>query len=164
GEDILPGTVVLRQARRLRPQDLGVLASIGVAPVPVVRRPTVSILVTGDELLPCDSKPEGFRIVDSNSVMLEALVERDGGTLHETRMIPDVPERIRSALRDTSADILLISGGSSVGKEDHAPRIVAELGELAVHGLALRPASPAGFGFLGKPAGGVAHESASLRD
>src|SRR5438132_923050 len=73
------GAVVFRAGRVLRPQDVGVLASLGASPVDVVRRPGVAILVTGDELLPCGAKPEGFRIVDSNSVMLEALVRRDGG-------------------------------------------------------------------------------------
>src|SRR5262249_30653144 len=71
GEAIEPGSVVLPAGRLLRPQDVGVLASVGAATVPVVRRPRVAVLITGDELLPCGSRPEGYRIVDSNSVMLE---------------------------------------------------------------------------------------------
>ena len=71
GEDIATGTVVLRAGRVLRPQDVAVLASLGATPVSVVSRPRVAILVTGDELLPCGAKPEGYRIVDSNSVMLQ---------------------------------------------------------------------------------------------
>src|ERR1051326_8367538 len=148
GEDIAPGTVVLMKGRVLRPQDVGVLASIGASPVAVIRRPKVSILVTGNELLPRGSKPAGFRIVDSNSVMIEALVRRDGGVVCRTDLIPDVPEQIAAALDDPRLDVILISGGSSVGKEDHAPRIVAERGELPVHGVALRPASPTGVGFI----------------
>ena len=148
GEDVAVGTVVLLAGRLLRPQDVGVLASLGVSPVSVVRRPTVAILVTGDELLPCGSRPEGARIVDSNSVMLAALVQRDGGLPETPQLLPDRPEIIRAALQSSAADVILISGGSSVGQEDHAPRILAELGELCVHGVALRPAAPAGFGFL----------------
>jgi molybdopterin molybdotransferase len=148
GEDIAPGTEVLPAGRILRPQDLGVLASIGASPVEVVRQPTVAILVTGDELLPCGSRPTGYRIVDSNSVMLAALVQRDGGRVERIVMVPDRREAVRQAILEAPADLLLLSGGSSVGKEDHAPQVLAELGELAVHGLALRPASPAGFGFL----------------
>jgi molybdopterin molybdotransferase len=152
GEDVSIGTCVLAAGRQLRPQDLGILASIGANPVWVVRQPNVAIVVTGNELLPCGSRPHGYNIVDSNSVMLAALVARDGGLAAAPHLIPDEPEQIRAAIESSSADILLISGGSSVGKEDHAPRIVAELGELVVHGVALRPASPAGFGFLaGKP-------------
>jgi molybdopterin molybdotransferase len=149
GEDIEPGTIVLRAGRVLRPQDVGVLASLGAAPVTVVRQPTVGLLVTGDELLPCGSKPEGYRIVDSNSVMLDALVHRDGGLPSPVRMIADRADTIQEALSSAAEDILLVSGGSSVGIEDHAPRVLAALGELCVHGVALRPASPTGVGFLG---------------
>src|SRR5207253_8847720 len=89
GEDVAEGTVVFRADRVLRPQDVGVLASLGASPVEVVRRPGVAVLVTGDELLPCGAKPEGFRIVDSNSVMLEALVRRDGGVPQTAPLVPD---------------------------------------------------------------------------
>jgi molybdopterin molybdotransferase len=152
GEDIEPGKSILASGRKLRPQDLGLLASIGVAKIPVVRRPRVDILVTGDELLPAGSRPEGHRSVDSNSVMLAALVERDGGLPHVAPIIPDRREAVREAIRLSAADVLLVSGGSSVGQEDHAPSVLRELGELPVHGIALRPASPTGIGFLeGRP-------------
>lgn len=152
GEDIEAGTVVLHAGRILRPQDLGVLASIGTARVPVIRRPTVALLITGDELLPCGSRPEGYRIVDSNSVMLQALVRRDGGIPQSCALIADSRPAVEAALVGAEADVVLVSGGSSVGKEDHAPRVLADCGELTVHGMALRPASPAGVGFLnGRP-------------
>jgi molybdopterin molybdotransferase len=148
GEDIEAGTVVLKAGRVLRPQDLGVLASLGATPVHVTRRPAVALLVTGDELLPCGSRPKGFQIVDSNSVMLAALVRRDGGIPSPALHLCDRYETVREALAKGSEDVVLVSGGSSVGVEDHAPRALAELGELSVHGLALRPASPTGIGFL----------------
>lgn len=149
GEDVEPGRTVLTAGRVLRPQDLGLLASLGVAEVAVVRRSRIDILITGDELLPVGSKPDGCRIVDSNSVMLAALVRRDGGEPRVAPLLPDRREVIREALLSSKADVLLISGGSSVGVEDHAPSLVAELGELPIHGVALRPASPTGIGFLG---------------
>lgn len=152
GEDIEPGAAVLSAGRVLRPQDVGVLASIGASPVAVVRQPRVDIIVTGDELLPCGAQPQGHRIVDSNSVMLEALVQRDGGVPRVLPLVPDRREAVQAAMTGSDADMLLVSGGSSVGQEDHAPRVLAEAGELAVHGVALRPASPAGVGFLrGRP-------------
>jgi molybdopterin molybdotransferase len=152
GEDVEAGGGVLRAGRLLRPQDAGLLASLGVSPVPVVRRPSVAVLVTGDELLPAGSRPEGFQIVDSNSVMLEALVRRDGGLPRPPLLLPDRREVVRAAFQQAGTDVLLVSGGSSVGQEDHAPQVLAELGELAVHGVALRPASPTGAGFLdGRP-------------
>ena len=150
GEDIEPGSVILRAGRQLRPQDLGVLASIGASPVAVVRRPSVAILITGDELLPCGSKPEGYRIVDSNSVMLAALLRRDGVQDVRIALLNDCYSIVKDALAAATEDMILISGGSSVGIEDHAPRVLAELGEIVAHGVALRPASPTGLGFLGK--------------
>ncbi len=149
GEDITVGAVVLHAGRVLRPQDAAVLASLGATPVSVVRRPRVAVIVTGDELLPCGSTPEGCRIVDSNSVMLEALARRDGGLPEILPLVPDRRDAVRAVIGGSDADVLLVSGGSSVGQEDHAPRVLAELGELTVHGVALRPASPAGVGFLG---------------
>ena len=154
GEDIRAGTRVLPVGRRLRPQDGGLLASIGVSSVACVRRPRVQLVITGDELLPPGSRPEGARIVDSNSVVLRALVERDAGEILPYSILPDRAELIRSTLEDSSADVLLVSGGSSVGQEDHAPRLVAELGRLDFHGIAMRPSSPTGIGRLSGGEGG----------
>jgi molybdopterin molybdotransferase len=110
----------------------------------------VQLLITGDELLPPGSRPEGPRIVDSNSVVLSALVERDGGSLLPFEILPDRVERIRAALSEPSADVVLVSGGSSVGEEDHAPRLLAEQGSLDFHGISMRPSSPAGVGRIGE--------------
>jgi len=149
GEDIRAGQVLLRAGRRLRPQDAGALASIGVAEVACVRRPRVRLVVTGDELLPPGSRPEGPRIVDSNSVVLRALAERDGAQVAPCAILPDRADVIREALVEPGADVVLVSGGSSVGQEDHAPRLVAELGSLDFHGVSMRPSSPAGVGRIG---------------
>jgi molybdopterin molybdotransferase len=127
GEDIRRGEVLLRAGRRLRPQDAGLLASIGVPKVRCVGRPRVQLVVTGDELLPAGSRPEGACIVDSNSVVLRALAARDGAVALPFEILPDRPERIREALASAEADVVLVSGGSSVGAEDHAPRLVADL-------------------------------------
>ena len=81
--------------------------------------------------------------------MLDALVARDGGVLEEPLRLPDDRDALAQALADAPGDALLVSGGSSVGQEDHAPTLLAEHGELAFHGVALRPASPAGVGVLG---------------
>lgn len=147
GEDIAAGCSVLPAGRRLRPQDVGLLASIGHAQVHVVRRPRVRIVVTGNELLPPGSQPQGCCIVDSNSPMLEALIRRDGGVIDHPGILPDEPNEILRAMQ-ADADVVLVSGGSSVGLEDHAPRILAERGELAFHGIAMRPSSPTGMGRL----------------
>lgn len=146
GEDIRAGEVVLQPGRRLRPQDAGLLSSIGVAEPLCVRRPRVRLVVTGNELLPAGSIPEGPHIVDSNSVVLRGLVARDGAELLPFEILPDDPEAIRAAIADPDADVVLVSGGSSVGKEDHAPRLLDELGSLDFHGISMRPSSPSGVG------------------
>jgi molybdopterin molybdotransferase len=181
GEDIAAGTVVLSSGRVLRPQDLGVMSSIGVGDVPVVRRPRVRLVVTGNELLPAGSRPRDFLIADANGPMLAALIERDGGIVDFPGLVRDDADAIRAALgppeggpyeanpgdaarteagavvRDDGAndsndsnDIVIVSGGSSVGIEDLAPMLVAAQGELAVHGIAMRPSSPTGLGRIGE--------------
>lgn len=151
GEDVAEGMVVLSPGRVLRPQDLGVLSGLGVATIPVVRAPRVTIIITGDEILPSGSAPYGHRFADMNSPMLAALIVRDGGIPRRIGPIADDRETLRAALIESAkmSDAVLVSGGSSTGPEDHAPSLVAELGALSVHGVALRPASPSGLGFLG---------------
>jgi molybdopterin molybdotransferase len=148
GEDIVRGSMLFEAGRVLRPQDLGALSSIGHGTVNVIRRPRVRLVVTGNELLPSGSSPRGFQIADANGPMLAALIERDGGLVEFPGLIRDDPAAILEALQ-SDADIVIVSGGSSVGIEDHAPVILAQHGELAVHGIAMRPSSPTGFGRLG---------------
>ena len=152
GEDVKTGDVVLGAGRKLRPQDVGLLSSLGYARVSVVRKPTVALIVTGNELLEAGSMPEGYRIVDSNTPMLGPLVERDGGRLVTGPIVPDDRDAVREALlaAAASAEVVLLCGGSSVGAEDHAPQVLREEGELPIHGVAMRPSSPAGLGFLNK--------------
>jgi molybdopterin molybdotransferase len=149
GEDIRKGDAVLAAGRRIRPQDAALLSSIGRPQVSCVARPRVRLVITGNELLPAGSTPTGVQIVDSNSVMLRGLVARDGGELLRFEILPDIPERIREAMADGEADVVLVSGGSSVGQEDHAPRLLGELGSLDFHGISMRPSSPAGVGRIG---------------
>ncbi|HMC09945.1 MAG TPA: gephyrin-like molybdotransferase Glp [Pirellulaceae bacterium] len=152
GEDVFAGSVVLQSGRVLRPQDLGLLSSIGQAEVEVVRKPRVRIVVTGNELLPAGTMPVGARIADANGPMLAALVARDGGCVTDPMtagnyLVLDEPSTILAAMQ-SDADVVLVSGGSSVGQEDHAPTLLAKHGELAIHGIAMRPSSPTGMGLL----------------
>lgn len=148
GEDIAAGMTILSRGRSLRPQDIGLLSSIGCGEVEVFRRPRVRILVTGNELLSSDSLPQSASIFDANGPMLAALATRDGGCVQRSPIVPDEPAAIRAALEE-DADVTLVSGGSSVGLEDHAPRILSQLGTVAIHGVAMRPSSPVGMGTLG---------------
>ncbi len=145
GEDVEAGSTVLPKGRRLLPQDVGLLASIGENPVLVHRRPMVRIIVSGDELLPPGDRPKGTKIIDSNSPMLVALVARDGG-LAEVVRLPDGEHPMREALALPGADVIVTSGAASVGIEDRVPLLVEEMGELVVHGVTMRPSSPTGVG------------------
>jgi len=147
GEDVRRGTVALPAGRQLRPQDVGLLASIGMGRPIVVRKPRVRIVVTGNELLPAGSPPRDNCIADSNGPMLSALVTRDRGAPRHPGVVPDQPAAIFAALRD-EADVVVVSGGSSVGVEDHVPHLLAQHGELAIHGVSMRPSSPTGMGRL----------------
>ena len=149
GEDITGGTTILERGRVLRPQDIGVLSSVGHGQVSVLRRPRVRLVVTGNELLPAGSRPHGVHIADANGPMLAALVERDGGVVDFPGLVRDDRQAILDGLT-ADADIVIVSGGSSVGVEDLAPTLVAEHGELAVHGIAMRPSSPTGLGTVGR--------------
>jgi molybdopterin molybdotransferase len=148
GEDIVCGTTLLEAGRVLRPQDIGVMSSIGLATAMAVRRPRVRLVITGNELLPTGSRPHDYRITDANGPMLAALAERDGAIVDFPGLIRDEADDILRAMH-ADADVVIVSGGSSVGIEDLAPNLVATHGELAVHGIAMRPSSPTGLGTLG---------------
>jgi molybdopterin molybdotransferase len=148
GEDIARGTLVLDRGRVLRPQDLGVASSIGLSGLPVHRRPRVRLVVTGNELVPSGSTPHPFSVIDSNGPMLASLVERDGGIVDFPGLVRDDADAILEAMR-VDVDVVIVSGGSSVGLEDLAPMLVARHGHLAIHGIAMRPSSPTGLGTLG---------------
>lgn len=152
GEDVQTGTELFRPGRRLRPQDVGLLAAIGRDHIPLVTEPRVQVVVTGNELVAPGQPRAAGQIFESNSIMLNSLIKRDGGIVDALHFCGDDREIIRETLAKAaaSADVVLISGGSSVGAEDHAPGVLAELGELAIHGIAMRPSSPAGMGQVGR--------------
>ena len=149
GEDIARGSTALSAGRRLRPQDVGLVASLGISQLQVVRQPRVRLLVTGNEVRAPGSSKGMYEIYDANSMTLRGLLARDGAVLESHQRIGDDPHTIEQALAAPGADVILISGGSSVGAEDHAPRLLEKLGELAIHGVAMRPSSPAGMGRIG---------------
>ena len=151
GEDLARGQLVLAGGRVLRPQDAGVLASLGLADISVRRRPRVQLLVTGDELVAPGTTPGPWQIVDSNSVVLAGLCERDGAVWLPTLRARDGEAALTIGFDELSAgtaDILLVAGATSVGLEDLMPQVLARAGQLEVHGVAVRPASPTGLGRL----------------
>ncbi|HVA56467.1 MAG TPA: gephyrin-like molybdotransferase Glp [Gemmatimonadaceae bacterium] len=151
GEDLAAGALAVARGTRLDPAHLGVLASVGSATVRVARRPRVAILATGDELVDVDRFDEvrrGERIVTSNSYTLEALVRTAGGEPVLLGLVRDDPAALRACLAAAPPhDLLLTSGGISVGEFDHTRRVLADLGaELRFWRVKIRPGAPLGFG------------------
>jgi molybdopterin molybdotransferase len=107
------------------------------------------VIVTGDELVTPGTALRPHQIYEANSYLLCGLIDRDGGVLDSTVHVGDDQNRVQAAMTRPGADLIIVSGGSSVGTEDHAPLIMAKSGELAIHGIAMRPSSPTGIGRLG---------------
>jgi molybdopterin molybdotransferase len=152
GEDVEQGDQVLERGRVLKPADLGVLASLGMSEVNVTRLPQVGILSTGNELVEPGSDDAGKPglVVNSCRYLLDALVVQSGGDPRYLGTVRDSRDELRAAITAFDGDILLTTGATSVGKEDYLPGLIAELGELLVHGVNIRPASPVAFGRLGR--------------
>lgn len=160
GEDVRRGDLVLTAGRVLRAHDLGMLASLFHRKVRVYKRAEVGILSTGDELIDpasitvTEHERGHAKIADSNSYTLAALVEPIANP-HRVGIVPDRYDAVKNALRsmlDCDYELLLVSGGSSVGARDYLADAVQELGELLFHGVAIRPGEPTGFGLIsGRP-------------
>jgi molybdopterin molybdotransferase len=134
------------------------LASTGNLRVQVARKPRVAILATGSELRKPGERLKSAQIVDTNSFLLAAAVESCGGISRRLGIVPDKPRILRrKLLKATKHDMVLVSGGSSVGEHDIVPDVMGELGKLLLHGIAIRPGGPTAFGIIrGKPVFGLA--------
>lgn len=151
GEDIVATEMILPRGHKIRPFDLGSLISGGVETVEVIRKPVVSILPTGTELVETAKEVRRGHIPDSNSWMLSALVEDAGGIPRRLPPCIDDYDLIKSAIAEAAAasDLLLIGAGSSAGTKDFTSAAVAELGEVVVHGIAIKPGKPSILGRIG---------------
>jgi molybdopterin molybdotransferase len=147
GEDVVEGQRLFGAGHRLRPSDLGLLRSVGIGEVEVVERPAAAVVPTGEELV--ESDPEPGETIETNGLTVSRYVERWGGRATRRRIVADDPGALRAAIqRDLTKDLLVLTGGSSVGDRDHVPEVVGELGEVVVHGVGIRPGHPAGFGIV----------------
>ncbi len=152
GQDIAAGSTVLVRGRVLRPQDMGLLASIGRATARVYRPLRVAVLSTGDELLePGSAGLERGQLYNSNRYTLAGLVRTLGMTFVDGGIVPDDPDATAQALTDAAAaaDCVITSGGVSVGEEDHVKAQVERLGQLDLWKLAIKPGKPLAFGRIG---------------
>lgn len=158
GDDMRPGDTVLPRGRRLTAPDIGSLAAMGVCLVPVAERPRVGILSTGDELVPVSRTPGEGQIRDVNSAMLAALVRDAGAEPVSFGILKDDEALLARALDEalSRCDMVLISGGSSVGMKDATCRVLEARGEVLLHGIAMKPGKPTILGRAdGKPVFGL---------
>ncbi len=162
GEDVTRGATVLSKGTRLTPAELGLAASIGLAQLQVSARPRVALFSTGDELvMPGDVAPEAMSagaIYNSNRFFLRAMLQRLGCEVTDLGIVPDKREATIAALRDAAQhhDLILTSGGVSVGEEDHIKPAVESLGELNLWQLAIKPGKPFAYGKVNRNASGNA--------
>ena len=141
GDDVYPGKAVLRSGQVLRAQDIGALAAIGKAEVPVRPCLKVGVLSTGDELVPAAETPGPGQVRDVNMPMLAALLREFGAEPVQYGIITDDEALLHKTVRDAleSCDAVILSGGSSAGVKDAACRIIESLGKLLLHGIAIKP-------------------------
>jgi len=139
GSHVARGSRLASAGRRLRPADIGLLASAGIGQVSVVRRPRIRCLLAGRNVVESGIRLSGDAVHDANGPLLESLIARDGGLLIEKRRVDRDVAAIRDALTSPGADVVLVAGSSGLGPDDHAMPALAEAGELVIHRVALRP-------------------------
>ena len=160
GEDIKKGELVLEPGNRLRPQELGFLAMLGISKVDVYRKPRIAILSTGDELLPINAQPEPGKIYDANSFSLGSLVRQNHCDLLQLEIVGDNLKAIENQLDfavKNDVDMIITSAGVSVGEYDFVRELIENKGELEFWRINMRPGKPLAFGlyknipFIGLP-------------
>jgi len=156
GEDLRPGGLVLDRGSRLRPEDIGALKALGLTRVPVLRKPRVGVLSTGNELVNQVRAEKSAKIVDLNRPILTAMLRELGAIPVDLGIVRDDARTIKGVLKAAlaSTDVVLVTAGSSVGERDLVPSCINSLGKpgMIVHGVAMRPAMPTGVAVIkGKP-------------
>lgn len=158
GEDIVAGEMLLAGNHKIRPIDIGVLLSGGIVEIEAIKKPKAGIIPTGTEIIEADQVPREGDIIESNSRMFAAMTESSGGIPRRYPPIPDDYEKIKHAVQKAvkENDIVIVNAGSSAGTEDYTVHILKELGEVLVHGVAIKPGKPVILSIVeGKPVIGL---------
>jgi putative molybdopterin biosynthesis protein len=158
GEDIVTGEMLVASRQTIRPIDIGVLLSGGITRIEVYQKPRVAIFPTGSEIIEPEQTPKEGEIIESNTRMFEAQVIAGGGMASRFAVIPDEYARIKDAVAKAvhEYDMVLINAGSSAGTEDFTVHVLRELGNVIVHGVAIKPGKPVILAVVnGKPVIGI---------
>lgn len=158
GEDIVAGEMILPSRHKIRPIDVGVLLSAGITRIEVVKRPRAAIFPTGTEIIEPEDTPREGSIIESNSRMFENMVIEAGGEARRFPPIIDDYEQIRDNIAKAACeyDMVIVNAGSSAGTEDYTVHVLRELGEVIVHGVAIKPGKPVILAVVeGKPVIGL---------
>jgi len=153
GEEVRKNQLILKKGTWITPQDIGLIASIGLNKVPVFKQPSVGILATGSELTKPGTKLKEGKIFESNSIVIAELVKQLGGKVYDLGICKDdkklIEKKLKNGLRN---DLLVITGGSSVGEKDFVPKILKSLGKpgIIVKGVSMKPGSPVTLGMIRK--------------
>ena len=149
GEDVAAGSTLYDAGHRIRPSDIGLLRSTGVQTITVAQQPSVAIFPTGEELVGPDEEPGPGQVVETNGQTVAALVERWGAKAAGHEPVTDDFDVLAGAIEDgLDHDVVVTTGGSSVGKRDLLPEVIDELGDVVVHGVALKPGHPVCLGVV----------------
>jgi molybdopterin molybdotransferase len=154
GEDVQKGELIQEHGHRLRPCDIAVLASLGIGSLKVFRKPLVVIIPTGEELVQRGRKDlKSGEVYETNGLMASMYVKKWGCDVRLLKIVTDSPDLIKEAiLSNLDADMVITSGGTSVGKRDYVPAVVDSIGKLLVHGVGISPGKPTALGLVeGKP-------------
>jgi len=154
GEDVRKGERIQDRGRRLRPCDIAVLASLGIRSLKVFRKPLVAIIPTGEELIPRNEKDlKAGEVYETNGLMASMYMKKWGCDVRLLNIVTDSPDLIKEAiLSNLDVDMVITSGGTSVGKRDYVPAVVDSIGKLVVHGVGISPGKPTALGLIqGKP-------------
>ena len=148
GEDIVATELILPERHTITPPDMAACAAAGLSQISVIGKPKVAIITTGDELVPLGTNVKSGDIIDSNSVLLKGLIAQWGGEPSTLGPIDDDYNKIINCVESAldRFDIVIINAGSSAGRDDHTARVIAELGRVLVHGVAIRPGHPVVLG------------------
>ena len=158
GEDIVAGEMIIPSRHKIRPIDIGVLLAGGITKISVIKQPSVAIFPTGTEIIEPDQEPKEGDIIESNSRMFEAMAKQNGANPTRFAPIADDYNKLKNAIDKAidEYDMVIVNAGSSAGTEDFTVHILRELGEVLVHGVAIKPGKPVILAIVrGKPVIGL---------